>query len=262
MSGYSVTSLTKLRMMDSWRKQELHGNESHHLYWITRGQGRVIVSCINRGYGPNTAIWVPSGTIMALELSQQIQGLVLEIPTGQGLDLPLNAHHLRISNIEAQGNLTSAIERIERELVGQAPGMDRALRAYALLISTALERELHRQDGMVRRKKTHILAEKFSSLLEGSYHMGFGVADFARELGVTPTHLSRICREAAGRPAHALIHERVMHEARVMLSDTKLTARAISEKLGFSSPAYFTRAFAAYTGKTPSEFRHPSTRRF
>ncbi|MEM1274633.1 MAG: AraC family transcriptional regulator [Pseudomonadota bacterium] len=261
MATYSVTSLTKLRMGAPWRMQELHGNQSHHLYWITRGQGRVIISCINRGYGPNTAIWVPARTIMALELPAQIQGLVLEVPTTEDLGLPERAVHLRISNIEAQGNLTSAIERIERELAGQAPAMARALQAYGLLISTALTRELERQDGALGSKASHGLVRKFSDLMEGSYHQGFGVADFAKELGVTPTHLSRVCRETAGRPAHALLNERVMHAARAMLSDTRLSARAVSEQLGFSSPAYFTRAFAGYTGLTPTEFRRAGPRR-
>ncbi|MBF9029899.1 helix-turn-helix domain-containing protein [Rhodobacterales bacterium HKCCE3408] len=261
MTGYTVTSLTKLRMLAPWRMQELHGTEHHRLYWITRGQGRVIVSCVSRGYGPNTAIWVPGRTMMALELPAQIQGLELVIPTGQDLDLPDGPRHLRISNIESQGNLTSAIERIEREIVGQAPAMERALRAYGLLISTGLERELARQDGRLGTKPAHRLAMAFSALLEGSYHQGFGVADFARELGVTPTHLSRVCRTAAGRPAHALIHERLMHEARLLLADTRMPARAVAERLGFSSAAYFTRAFAAYTGRTPSEFRRPGARR-
>ena len=261
MSGYKVTSLTKLRMLAPWRMQELHGNETHHLYWITRGQGRVIVSCINRGYGPNTAIFVPAGTVMALELPPQIQGLVLEIPANEPLGLPSEALHLRISNIEAQGNLTSAIERIEREIAGQAPSMTRALQAYGLLVATALDREMARQDGTLGRKKSHKLVSRFSALLEGSYHQGFSIADFAAEMGITPTHLSRVCRETAGRPAHALLHERLMHAARVELADTEASAREISQKLGFSSPAYFTRAFAGYTGLTPTEFRQPRTRR-
>ncbi|MEM9317585.1 MAG: AraC family transcriptional regulator [Pseudomonadota bacterium] len=261
MTSYAVTSLTKLRMMAPWRMQELHGNDRHHLYWITRGQGRVIISCINRGYGPNTAIWVPAGTVMALELPNQIQGLVLEVPPDEPLNLPPDPQHLRISNIEAQGNLTSIVERIERELAGRAPAMDRALRAYGLLLSTALERELKRQDGALGHKPSHKLVSRFSALLEGSYHQGFGVADFARELGVTPTHLSRVCRDTAGRPAHALLNERIMHAARVLLSDTKLSARAVAERLSFSSPAYFTRAFAGYTGLTPTEFRRPGPRR-
>ncbi|MEL6531567.1 MAG: AraC family transcriptional regulator [Pseudomonadota bacterium] len=260
-TGFEVTSLTKMRMLAPWRTQELHGHDRHHFYWITRGQGRVIVGCINRGYGPNTAIFVPARTVMALELPAQIQGLVLQMPTQAPLDLPTQSLHLRISNIEAQGNITSYIERIERELVGQATAMDRALTAYALLVSTWISREEQRQDGTVRRLKSHILVERFAALLEGSFHQGFGVADYAESLGVTPTHLSRICREAAGRPAHALIHERVMHEARVLLSDTTLSAKAISERLGFSSPAYFTRAFAQYTGATPGEFRRPGVRR-
>jgi AraC-like DNA-binding protein len=74
-------------------------------------------------------------------------------------------------------------------------------------------------------------------------------------LQVTPTHLSRVCREASGRPAHALLVERIMSEARRLLIDTDMPAREIAETLGFSSAAYFTRAFHQATARTPTEFR-------
>jgi AraC-like DNA-binding protein len=253
--SYAVTSLGQLRMRPTWRVETLHSNPRHHLYWITRGQGRVSVGCITRGYGPNTAVFVPAGMVMSLELPQQIQGLLLRIPPDPGIDLPDRPFHLRVSNIEAQASLTGRIERIEREIAGQAPAMDRALKGYGLLISTWITRELARQEGAIARDKTHHLVEKFAQLLAISYHTGAGVADYADRLGITPTHLSRVCKEAAGKPAHALIHERLMHEARALLADTDLSARAISDQLGFSSPAYFTRAFSLATGQTPTAFR-------
>ncbi len=253
--SYTVTSLGQLRMRPTWRVETLHSNDTHHLYWITRGQGRVSVGCITRGYGPHTAIFVPAGTVMSLELPPQIQGLVLHIPPDPVLELPKGPFHLRISNIEAQANLTGHIERVERELAGHAPAMDRALRAYGLLVSTWMARELSRAEGAILRDKAHHLVEKFAVLLAISYHTGAGVADYAERLGITPTHLSRVCKEASGKPAHALIHERMMHEARRMLADTKLSAREISEQLGFSSAAYFTRAFSQTVGLTPTAFR-------
>ncbi|QBY00540.1 helix-turn-helix domain-containing protein [Rhodophyticola sp. CCM32] len=254
-NSYAVMSLGQLRMHPTWRVEMQHSNTRHHLYWITRGQGRVSVGCITRGYGPNTAIFVPAGTVMALELPQQIQGLVLRLPPDPLIGLPDDAFHLRISNIEAQGNMTAHIERIEREVVARAPAQDRALRAYAMLVSTLITRELNRQEGAILRDKTHHLVEKFAVLLAVSYHTGAGVADYANRLGVTPTHLSRVCKDASGKPAHALIHDRLMHEARHLLADTDLPARAISERLGFSSPAYFTRAFSQSAGQTPTAFR-------
>ena len=81
------------------------------------------------------------------------------------------------------------------------------------------------------------------------------MSDYARELGVTPTHLSRVCRETCGRPASALLHDRQLFEARRLLAETKIPVQDIAEALGFGSAAYFSRSFQARTGKTPTAFR-------
>ena len=258
--SYSVLSLGKLRMQEPWRIESLHGRPMHRLYWITRGQGRVTVNCVTRGYGPNTAVFVPAGVQMALELPAQMQGLELRLPAGTDLGLPGDPFHLRISSIEAQASLTSHLERIERELAAGAPAMARAVTGYGLLVSAWMERELTRAEGAILRERTHRLAEQFGILMEARFRSGRGIADYAAELQVTPTHLSRICREAAGRPAHALLTERLMHEARRLLRDTDMPAREVAQTLGFSSAAYFTRAFQQATGRTPSEFRAPRSR--
>lgn len=254
-TSHSVLSLGQLRMQESWRIEHLHGKARHRLYWITRGQGRVTVNCITRGYGPNTAVFVPAGTQMALELPSQTQGLELCLPPAAELALPEQPFHLRVSNIEAQASLTSHLEKIERELAARAPAMERALTGYGLLVSAWMQRELTRAEGAILRQKAHRLAELFSIAMEARFRSGRGVAEYAAELDVTPTHLSRVCKEAAGRPAHALLVERIMHEARRLLRDTDMTGREIAETLGFSSAAYFTRAFQQATMQTPSEFR-------
>jgi AraC-like DNA-binding protein len=253
--GYSVLSLGKLRMQGAWRLELLHAQPRHRLYWVTRGQGRVTVNCITRGYGPNTAVFLPAGTQLALELPSQIQGLELSLPADAALDLPQAPFHLRITDIEAQASLTSHLEKIERELAARAPAMDRALTAYGLLVSAWMERELSRAEGGILRERTHRLAELYAAEMERRFRSGRGVADYAADLAVTPTHLSRVCKEAAGRPAHALLTERVMHEARRLLLDTDMPAREVAETLGFSSAAYFTRAFTQASGHAPSEFR-------
>ncbi|WP_224815036.1 helix-turn-helix transcriptional regulator [Hasllibacter sp. MH4015] len=257
---HSVASLGKLRMQGAWRIEMLHGSPRNRLYWITRGQGRVTVNCVTRGYGPNTAVFVPARVPMALELAAQTQGLELALPNDRSLDLPDQPFHLRVSNIESQAALTSHIEKIETEIAARAPAMDRALTAYSLLVSAWMSRELLRQEGQTGRERNHRLAELFAERMEATFRSGRPIADYARELQVTPTHLSRVCRDAAGRPAHALLSERVMHEARRLLRDTDLPAREVAEQLGFSSAAYFTRAFSSATGQTPGAFRKPRLR--
>ncbi|MEJ6394675.1 AraC family transcriptional regulator [Gymnodinialimonas sp. 2305UL16-5] len=258
--AHSVASLGKLRMQNAWRVEMLHASPKNRLYWITRGQGRVTINCITRGYGPNTAVFVPARVPMALELASQTQGLELCLPPDSSLRLPEAPFHLRVSNIESQSALTSHIEKIEAELAGRAPALDLTLMAYSLLISAWMTRELAKQEGSILRERAHRLAELFADRMEAQFRSGKGVADYAKELQVTPTHLSRVCREAAGRPAHALLTERIMYEARRLLLETDLAAREVAEQLGFSSAAYFTRAFSQATGRTPTEFRKPRIR--
>jgi AraC family transcriptional activator of pobA len=97
-------------------------------------------------------------------------------------------------------------------------------------------------------------------LVEQDFRQTHSVSDYAAALGVTPTHLSRACNIACGRPASAIVADRVYFEARRMLKETKYPVKTISETLGFQSPAYFTRAFHKQTGLTPSAFRKTDER--
>ena len=102
------------------------------------------------------------------------------------------------------------------------------------------------------------LMEAFVNLLEKDYRTGRTLAEYAKDLGVTPTHLTRVCQQVNGKSASRLIQERVLAEARMMLSNTDHKILEISNHLGFSSPAYFTRLFSAKQGQTPKEFRQTS----
>ena len=256
--GFRITSLGKLRMKDAWRLELLHSQPLHRLYWITRGQGRVTLRGITRGYGQNTAIFLPAGTQMAIELPAQLQGIEFALPAENGLGMPQTPFQRRVATIEGQASLTGHLERAERELNAQAPAMDRALMGYGLLISAWMTRETQGDNGLALREGSHRLAEAFADAVEARFRSGAGVADYAQSLGVTPTHLSRVCRDAAGRPALALLNERIIHEARRLLRDTDMPAREIAQTLGYSSAAYFTRAFQQATGKTPITYRQGS----
>ncbi|MFO1286097.1 MAG: helix-turn-helix transcriptional regulator [Rubrivivax sp.] len=80
------------------------------------------------------------------------------------------------------------------------------------------------------------------------------MADYARALAVTPTHLSRVVRAATGAPASRVIETRLIREARRHLVYTQASVSAVAYGLGFTDPAYFTRVFSRVVGMAPSEF--------
>ena len=75
---------------------------------------------------------------------------------------------------------------------------------------------------------------------------------FYERLGFANT---RTLRQTAGITAAEILTGRTLHEARGMLQDGSLPIGLISEMLGFSSAAYFTRFIQKHTGKTPTALR-------
>ena len=99
------------------------------------------------------------------------------------------------------------------------------------------------------------LRARFERLLEETFRQHWSVSDYARALSVSPTHLSRVLRQATGLPASRAIEDRVLREARRQLFYTNLSIAEIAYLLGYNDPAYFSRVFARATGMAPSAFR-------
>ncbi len=52
-----------------------------------------------------------------------------------------------------------------------------------------------------------------------------------------------------------LVAEMRRNEATLLLAEGRLSIEQIAERLGYRDPANFTRAFKAWTGRTPRQFR-------
>jgi AraC-like DNA-binding protein len=251
-----LVPIARLAQGGRWRVEAMRAYCEPVLLWFTRGQGRVTVGGITRGYGAHNAIYVPAGMMHGFEVGVQTSGTALFFGADHGLNLPDEPLHLRIREVGPQTELSGIIENIQREMEGNKPGNERAAHHHLGLLGIWLERHVETSaDETPRADASRRLARAYADLLERGFRSGKGVADYARELGVTPTHLTRVCNKTCGRSASDLLHDRVIFEARRLLAETRLPVAAVAETLGFTSPAYFTRAFQHRTGKTPTSFR-------
>ncbi|MCU0906600.1 MAG: AraC family transcriptional regulator [Rhodobacteraceae bacterium] len=228
------------------------------LLWFTRGQGRITAAGVTQGYGVHNAVWIPAGTMHGFEASAQVFGSAVFLPAALGESLPSDPVHLRLREAPRQMELTGLIDALARELQSDAPGHDRAAALHAGLLAVWLERQIAAPSppgSEARSPAARRLVAAFTALVEADYHSGRGVSHYARALGVTPTHLSRACRECSGRPASKILADRVAFEARRLLIETDLPVGEIGRRLGFRSAAYFTRAFHRVAGRSPSDFR-------
>lgn len=144
------------------------------------------------------------------------------------------------------------MEREIRSLRGDSVHMLRAI-LYQLLVQ--LNRIFGAEYGTEPDTEAHPLYSRFRSLLEAHYREWHSVAEYARSLHVTPGHLSDVTRRQTGSSAGALIHGRLVAEARRLILYSDEPVHVIGKRLGFEDPSYFGRFFRQQTGLSPLAYR-------
>lgn len=251
-----IMSIAQWTGTGSWRAELPHSSPQHALVWITRGQGRVLVQGVLRGLGVHTALCIPAGTLFALDMGKQGFGTVCTVPAGGPVLMPDEPMLLRIRDVQAQAELTAILEAMGREQNRARVFADEALDAHATLLTVWLRRAIidHAEDHP-ELSAAQRLVMAYSALIERDYTTGKPMSDYARALGVTPTHLTRACRSSAGMTASELLTRRVVHAVRELLETTDHPANRVAAMLGFRSAAYFSRFVLQHTGHTPTGLR-------
>ena len=77
----------------------------------------------------------------------------------------------------------------------------------------------------------------------------------AEQVSLKPHYFSKLFKEFTGTPFVAFVTANKMEHASKLLLSTDLSGNEISERLSFSSSAYFIKKFKAHYGMTPNEYR-------
>ncbi len=255
-----IAQMSGLATAPKWQLETLRALREPVLFWTVAGQGRVTLGGSTRGFHPHNAIFVPPGTMYAFQAMTRVQGTALYMGDPDGLDMPTVPLHLRLRDAALQAELAALVAAVQRELDGARPLAERAARHQLGLLAIWLDRQRRSAGddsprGLASDNANERLTARYTALMEREFGTALNVSDYAAALGVTPTHLTRACRASCGRTALRLLQDRRLFEARRLLTDTDMPVQQIARGLGFSSAAYFSRAFAAQTGAAPSAYR-------
>lgn len=101
----------------------------------------------------------------------------------------------------------------------------------------------------------YALVKNFQKLIEKNYSTLKLPKDYAERLFITPNHLNAITNSVLGMSAGEVIRNRVLLEAKRLLTNQDSTVTEIAYELNFTDNSYFTKFYKKYTGQTPEEFR-------
>ena len=95
----------------------------------------------------------------------------------------------------------------------------------------------------------------FETLLEQHFKQQHQVSFYARQILISEKKLHKVTTQILGKPPKQLIDERVILEAKRLLSYSQDSVKTIAYDLGFDEPTNFIKFFKKHTDQTPNNFR-------
>ncbi|WP_404402024.1 helix-turn-helix domain-containing protein [Pelagibacterium halotolerans] len=235
------------------------------ILYLASGVAEVSIDAESRELAGPALVTVPPLIVHSYRFSPDVEGVVLTLFARDVRavlsDVPEMVGDVMrprvVANLAARG-VDGEIDHAVRHLVVEAdrvaPGQIAALKARLMLLLLAIWR-LDSAGFGGTGDRAEILARDYQALVDAHFRESRAVPFYARRLGITPTHLNRVCRRVFGASALAVIERRVVLEAKRYLQFSTLSIKEIGILLGYPDPAYFSRFFAQRAGMAPTAFR-------
>lgn len=115
---------------------------------------------------------------------------------------------------------------------------------------------------LTRKQANNTLLASFEDLLNAYFNNNLpqtegipSVTYFADRLNLSRNYLSDMLRSTTGQTVQQHIQQKVIEEAKSLLTSSELNVSEIAYQLGFEYPQSFSKMFKSKTSQTPLEFR-------
>ena len=112
-----------------------------------------------------------------------------------------------------------------------------------------------RLDESIENTASNEAAKKIRRLLLEHIYDAPSLKQIARESGLSLTRAKEVFSATYGCGIKEYLNQLKLYQSQRLLSDSSLTIQEIGRRLGFSSPAYFSRMFRRKMGESPLQFR-------
>ena len=249
-----------------------HRHNFQEILWIRSGQGWHAIDGQELPIQPNTFYLIAKGQVHQLITGIDLDGLVIRFSDAflpNFLSQEMGHYQTVLFNnvtinhtLPIQPAALTNFERLMRQLLAEFSSEDandnqEVLRHLltALLIKLGQVQRQQMHDGQTAVDQNTQLFHRFTLLLEEQFSQTHAVQAYARALNITPRQLSVITQQFMGRTAKHLIEDRLLLEAKRLLTFTNLSIKEIAHQLGYKDPSHFSKMFKKKTQTSPQAYK-------
>ena len=246
-----------------------HRHDHFALFFVTAGKGNHLIDFEDYELKAGRVFLIAPGQVHAWRSFKGVKGFVL-LFTKEFFTLTLQYKELRaylfFNNIykhayldldkDASDHLRLLLTSIENEYLHHRTYSQNIIRSYINIILFELTGIYeHSIPITIGHNSMDEKLREFETLIEKNFKKYHLVADYASILHITANYLNAICTRRKGKPAGEVIRDRIILEAKRLLTHSDKTITQIAYDLGFEDNSYFGRFFRKYCDQTPAGFR-------
>ena len=242
----------------------------YEIIWVLKGEGTHWLNLEKREISEGAIFCIKPDQCHKLETDGALEGFIISFNESflgigdQEIESGYRSALMRVFESEqpivTDHIVTADMQEIAEKLLHEFNNVDlfraeilwRYLKVFLVYLARQFEQSRTEQ---FRQKKTIDLVERFFSLLTKDFGIKRMVADYAGQLFVTPNYLNEMVKKNTGYSAGYHIRQRIILEAKRMVTYADATTKEVAYSLGFSDMAHFSRFFKQNAGLNFSDFK-------
>lgn len=246
-----------------------HRHSFYHLVLFTKGKGSHTIDFEKFQVKPFQIYFMIPGQVHSWHFEKEVDGYIIHFNESLFTSFLYSSHYLERFYF-FQGNAEDGIcqlppsmhtktvalfEDMLSEIEGKKEQNLDMIRLKLLELFITIDRNCvgNKRKNVPQQKLT--LLRSFQNLIDKHFRSIRLPKEYADLLYVTPNHLNALTHDLLGKTAGDLIRDRVLLEAKRLLTNADMTVTEIAYELNFQDNSYFNRFFKKNAGITPDEFR-------
>lgn len=246
-----------------------HRTDFYHVFWFQQAPPEHLVDFKRLRNLNNSLVFINKHQVQIFHKNTKVRGKLLLFTDAffaksahdlQFINSSILFNHFDTAIIKVPGKshlLIDCFTDIEEELMKNEDGytydiLKNLLHTFLLQSERELRRLGH-QD--VKQGADLDYTTLFKDLVNNHFKTVKSVSGYADQMNVSEKRLTNATKKIVGKTPKELIDDRVMLEAKRLLTHTNNSIKQIGYELGFEEPTNFIKFFKKHAAKTPIGFR-------